>query len=330
MDGWRDMDDLKKYAFNFFKNAQMPMFIISDGKTEFINPSLERITGFTSDELTKSSFSEIIHPESRDKFEQMCNDCITINVSTRRSALSLLSKSSKKIHIFLYLKKIKIKDKSVLLGEIIDPSAYDLIEKNTSEDAVKLRKMLGDIIQTLIYVIETKDPYTAGHQRRVANLARAIATKMELSPEKTDAVRMAGTIHDIGKIGVPTEILSRPGELNPIEFELIKSHTLIGYNILKNINFSYPVADIIYTHHERLDGSGYPEGKTGNQIPIEAKIISVADTVEAISSRRPYRESRGIEAAMEEILNNRNTLFDSDVVDTCENVFCEGFRFDVN
>jgi len=166
-------------------------------------------------------------------------------------------------------------------------------------------------------------PYTAGHQRRVADLAVAIAAELELPTDKIDGVNMASTIHDIGKIAVPAEILSKPTNLSDIEFGLIKSHTQAGYDILKDIEFPWPVARAILEHHERIDGSGYPNGLKGDEILMEARIMAVADVVEAMASHRPYRPALGIEVALEEIEKNKGTYYDSDVVDACLKLFRE-------
>jgi len=185
----------------------------------------------------------------------------------------------------------------------------------------KLRKAMGGIIHVMAMTVETKDPYTAGHQRRVSDLARTIGEEMNLSRHMIDAIRMAGSIHDLGKISVPTEILSKPGKINEFEFGIIKSHPKIGYDLVKGIEFPWPIAKIIYQHHERIDGSGYPEGARDGEILLEAKIIGVADVVEAMASHRPYRPSLGIEMALDEIVRNRNILYDAEVVDTCERLF---------
>ncbi|MCX5826169.1 MAG: HD domain-containing protein [Deltaproteobacteria bacterium] len=187
----------------------------------------------------------------------------------------------------------------------------------------KLRKTLGGTIQVISRTVEMRDPYTAGHQRRAADLARAIATEMGISADRTDFVRIAGTIHDIGKISVPAEILSKPTKLTDIEFRLIKAHAQAGYDILKNIEFPWPVADVILQHHERMDGSGYPQGIKGDDILLESRILAVADVVESMASHRPYRPALGIDAALEEITKNRGTLYDPRVVDICLRLFNE-------
>jgi PAS domain S-box-containing protein len=180
----------------------------------------------------------------------------------------------------------------------------------------KLRKALAGTIQAMALTVETRDAYTAGHQRRVTNLARSIAQEMGLTEDEVDGIRMAGVIHDLGKISVPAEILSKPGKLSPLEFSLIKTHPQTGYDILKGIDFQWPIASIVLQHHERLDGSGYPNGLLGSEIMKESKILAVSDVVEAMSSHRPYRATLGVDAALAEITKNKDILFDAEVVET--------------
>ncbi len=192
----------------------------------------------------------------------------------------------------------------------------------------KLRQNLAGTIQAMSLIIETRDLYTAGHQRRATDLARAIAQEMGLSEDQVDGIRMAGVIHDLGKICIPSEILSKPGEITDVEYNLIKSHPRAGYEILKEIDFQWPIAEIVLQHHERLDGSGYPYGLSGKDILLEARVIAVADVVEAMSSHRPYRAALGIEQAFEEITRNRGSLYDPEVVDASLNLFTnKGFQF---
>lgn len=192
----------------------------------------------------------------------------------------------------------------------------------------KLRLALEGTIKTLTITSEAKDPYTAGHQRRVSDLSRAIAQEMGLPENVVDGIRMAGLTHDIGKIRVPSEILGKPSKLNDIEFQLVKTHPEVGYALLKDVEFPWPVADIVLQHHERINGSGYPKRLKGPDIRIEAKIIAIADVVEAISSTRPYRQSLGVEAALEQISKNRGILYDEKAADACLRLFEEKrFKF---
>jgi len=212
------------------------------------------------------------------------------------------------------------------LGKFIDREKSVIQLQQSSQ---KLKKSLDASIETMSKIVEAKDPYTAGHQQRVSQLSIAIAKELNLSPDKVEGVRIASLIHDIGKVGLPSEILSKPDKISIEEYNLIKRHSQIGYDILKGIDFSYPVAQIVLQHHERLNGSGYPNHLKSEKILLEAKIIGVADVVEAMSSHRPYRPALGIEIALEEISQNRGILYDPEVVDVCLKLLKEkGFKFE--
>ena len=231
--------------------------------------------------------------------------------------------------------EIEIGDKVLLLTfapiiekDFVNVYGLDITQRKRSQE--KLKKTLDATLDTMSKIVEAKDPYTAGHQQRVSQLATTIAKELKFSQDKIEGVRIASLIHDIGKIGLPTEILSKPGKLADIEFSLIKEHSQTGYDILKSIDFSYPVAQIVLQHHEKLNGSGYPNHLKGDKIFLEAKIICVSDVVEAMSSHRPYRPALGIDVAMEEITQNRGILYDSEVVDACLKLFKEkDFKFEI-
>jgi PAS domain S-box-containing protein len=208
----------------------------------------------------------------------------------------------------------------------------ELTERKQAEQKLQntldsLRKAVGTTIQVMVSAVETRDPYTAGHQLRSSELASAIATEMGLPHEKIDGIRMAGSIHDIGKLSIPAEILSKPTKLSEIEFSLIKEHSRSGYEMLKYVESPWPLAEIVYQHHERMDGSGYPRNLKGEEIIMEARIMTVADVVEAMASHRPYRPGLGIDAALEEIEKNKGTFYDNAVADACLRLFREkGFK----
>jgi putative nucleotidyltransferase with HDIG domain len=204
----------------------------------------------------------------------------------------------------------------------------DITERKRAEEQLQqtlesLRKSVGATIQVMVSAVEMRDPYTAGHQIRTADLARIIATEMGLPKEKIDGIRMAGSIHDIGKISIPAEILTKPTKLTDIEFSLIKEHSHSGYEMLKDVESPWPLAQIVYQHHERMDGSGYPRNLKGNEILIEARIMAVADVVEAMASHRPYRPGLGIDAALAEIEKNKGTIYDNTVANACLKLFRE-------
>jgi len=203
-----------------------------------------------------------------------------------------------------------------------------LITKRKAEDEREaayqaLDKAFNDAITAMSKIVEMRDPYTAGHQTKVADLSAAIARELKLPQAHIKYLRVAALIHDIGKIYIPSDILSKPGKLRDIEWQLIKMHAQGSYDILKNIEFPWPIAQIAWQHHERLDGSGYPHGLDGDHILLEAKILAVADVVEAMSSHRPYRPALGIEKALEEISQNKGVLYDPNVVDACLKLFNE-------
>ena len=234
-------------------------------------------------------------------------------------------------------------------GVIVDISqvekAKKLIEeaKNNLEETVKVRsnelrlsndkleRILDETISALTSAVETRDPYTAGHQQRVSQLAVAIGKKMGFSLTKIKGLAMAAMVHDIGKIYVPAEILSKPTKLSNIEFEIIRYHSKVGYDILKSIEFPWPIAKIVLQHHERLDGTGYPDKLKAKDILLESKIIAVADVVEAMASHRPYRPALGMKKALAEIKKNKDTLYDKSVVDTCTKIITKtNFEFTYN
>ncbi|HEX5363135.1 MAG TPA: HD domain-containing phosphohydrolase, partial [Gallionella sp.] len=201
-----------------------------------------------------------------------------------------------------------------------------LVEERTTElreSEKKLRINLLDSVTALAAIVEMRDPYTAGHQRRVAQLAVAIAKELNLADHMIEGIHLAGVVHDVGKIQVPAEILSKPGRLTELEYRLIQEHVQSGYEILKTIEFPWPIAQILRQHHERLDGSGYPQGLVGEQILPEAKIMAVADVVESMISHRPYRPGLGLDAALAEIEANRDKLFDPAAVNACIKLFRE-------
>lgn len=231
------------------------------------------------------------------------------------------------------------KDEMRLLNELVNDLAFGIVTLRTEAERRKLEKerehnlqhlkeSMEATIQAIAATIEKRDPYTAGHQQRVARLAVAVATEMGLPPDQIEGIHFGGLIHDIGKISVPAEILSKPGALAPVEFQIIKAHVEVGREILAGVRFPWPIIDMVYEHHERMDGSGYPRGLTRDQIRLEARIIGVADVVEAMSSFRPYRPALGIEKAMDEITRNSGRLYDPDAVAACLTVLRSGFSFD--
>ncbi len=202
-------------------------------------------------------------------------------------------------------------------------------EEKTKDQLIKeMHKIIEGTVNIITKVVEIRDPYSMGHQQRVSKLAMAIAQEMKLSQDKINGTKIASLVHDIGKVDLPTEIISKPSKLIDVEFNLIKNYPKVGYDILKKVDFPWPIAEIVLQHQEKIDGSGYPRGLKGDEICIEAKILGVANVVEAMSSYKSYRPALSIDEALAEIAENKNILFDPQVVDTCIKLFKEkDFKF---
>ncbi len=205
--------------------------------------------------------------------------------------------------------------------EVENRTRREELESKVLERTKAFKSAMDEIVRALAMTAETRDPYTAGHQMRVAALARAIAIEMSLANEIVEGIHMAGMIHDLGKISIPSEILTKPTRLTDLEFSLIKTHPMAGHEILKDMTFPWPIAQIVLQHHEKMDGSGYPNGLSGDDILMESRIIAVADVVEAMASHRPYRPALGIQVALEEISKNKGSFYDPEVVESCMKLF---------
>jgi len=220
----------------------------------------------------------------------------------------------------------KMREKVVGLEEV--KFKYNQVDIKLKQTYKKLQKFIEGTANIITKVVETRDPYSTGHQQRVSQLATAIAQEMKLPQDRIEGVRLASLVHDVGKVNLPTEIVSKPSSLVEVEFNLLKNHPRVGYEILKKVDFPWPIAEIVFQHQEKIDGSGYPRGLKGNDILIEAKILGVANVVEAMSSYKSYRPALSIDEALAEIVENKNILFDPEVVDICVKLFKEkGFKF---
>ncbi len=316
-----------------FENAYIGAALTSiDGKFLQVNNYLCDILSYNKEELIGRSFNDITYEADR----QIGIDIIAKLLSGESDRASFEKRYiTKQGDIVWFLGSIGIvRD---IAGKPLYFVTYlqnitDRItaEKNLSQSYEKLSIALHEIVTCLSSAIEQKDPYTNGHQQRVSDLAVAIATEMGISADTIEGIRIAGMIHDIGKISIPSDILSKPTKLNELEMSFIRLHVINGFTILNNIHFTWPIAEIVYQHHERMDGSGYPRGLMGDQMMIEARILAVADVVEAMSSHRPYRPMLGLDAALDEISRNRGTLYDPQVVEHCVRLFREkGFTLSV-
>lgn len=303
------------------------------GHITFMNPLAESLTGWKNPETTPKPLSEIFRAVRKNAEKEISIPLEKILRGEKyrfpREAI-LLSKKGDKIPIFQSATPIKNEDNSIT-GVVLSFSDITRLKKAEEElknSLTRLKNVMEGTVEAMAYTIETRDPYTAGHQKRVAKLATAIAHMMDLPDDQIEGIHMAGTLHDIGKIHVPAEILNKPGKISDAEYNIIKTHSQVGFDILKSIDFPWPIAEIVLQHHERLDGSGYPQGIRKSEILLEAKILAVADTVEALATHRPYRPAFTRETALSEIKTYRGILYDENIVYACLKIFEAGFDFD--
>lgn len=306
-----------------------------DLKISYISPSSERLRGFTAQEMRDMPLEQHLAPESFQVAmaaftEEMAN--LQEDPAYTFSTILELEFYRKDGSTFWSENNFTlVRDEEGNAAGIIGV-ARDITDRRKGEDKLqhsydKLQKAMAGAVQTIAMISEVRDPYTSGHQQQVAKLAAAIAQEMGLSEKLVQSIEMAGALHDIGKINIPAEILSKPGKLSKIEFDLIRTHPVIGREILKTIEFPWPICKIVLQHHERIDGSGYPDGLKGDDICLEAKILAVADVVDAMSFHRPYRPARGKKEAMAEIELNKGILYDAGAVDACLRLFKKkGFK----
>jgi PAS domain S-box-containing protein len=303
----------------------MEYWIGPDGKVIYISPSCERLTGYSQTEFVAhpEMFSEIVHPDDR---------CL---IAIHTLGAAMIEPHTVDLRIVTHGGDVRwlahacqsvFSEDGRWLGR--RGSNRDITERKAAEDQIQryssqLESAFMQNVLLAMNLSELRDPYTAGHERRVGEIAKAIAIEMGLDENRTKGVQVAGYLHDLGKITIPAEILSKPGKLSPVEYMLIQGHSQASYNVLRNTQFPWPVAVAALQHHERLDGSGYPQGLKGDAILLEARILAVADVVEAMATHRPYRARLGIEPALAEIESGSGRHFDPNVVQACLRLFRE-------
>lgn len=309
---------------NIFENAQEGIFQSTpEGRIVLSNKAAAHIYGYLSPEDLMASIYDLasqhyVAPEERREILE------TIEKNGFIKGHEVQHYKKDKSIIWASLTMQAIRDEK---GKVVH---YDGILEditNRKQAVEQIRRALKSTVRAIAVTVETRDPYTAGHQRRVADLARMMAIEMNLPNDTVEGILMTGSLHDLGKISVPAELLSKPTKLTDIEFMLIKTHSQCGYDILKDIDFPWPVARIVLEHHERMNGSGYPNGLVGDDLLMESRIIAVADVVEAMASDRPYRPALGIDAALNEISRNKGILYDPGASDACLRLFHDkGYR----
>ncbi len=282
------------------------------------NPAGSRVYGYTMQEILQLNIAQIIDPEYLPVAQENIRRKLEGLEETGPYELLTHRKDGEPAWVEVSTRLVSKDGLPVEIEGIArDITERKLAEQERERSLARLRRTLEQTVYALAAAVEMRDPYTAGHQRRVADLATAIADEMDLPEDRSRGVRMAGLIHDVGKIHIPAEILSKPTRLTEAEWSMIKTHPQVGYDILKEIEFPWPVARIVLQHHERFNGSGYPQGLSDKEILLEARILGVSDVVEAMASHRPYRPAHAVEEALGEIRENRGILYDPEAVDAC-------------
>jgi PAS domain S-box-containing protein/putative nucleotidyltransferase with HDIG domain len=308
----------------------MIVYLTKDGTIQRINRAGATFFGLEPREIVGKTVYDFLPADEADQFTAVNNEVISSG-EAKLAIIQEYSRLSGKTRWAQIDRIPYLDERGDIIGVItlhVDITRRKLAEEGLKHSLASLEKTLDDAIGAMSKIVEMKDPFTAGHQIRVAQLAIAMAEKMKLTDEQVGYIKTAATVHDIGKIYVPSDILSKPGTLRDMEMQIIRTHAQGSYEILRKIDFHGPMAQIAYQHHERLDGSGYPRGLKGGDIILEAKILAVADVVEAMASHRPYRAALGIDKALEEIRINRGSKYDEAAVDACLELFNGGkFEF---
>jgi PAS domain S-box-containing protein/putative nucleotidyltransferase with HDIG domain len=307
-----------------FEAAQDGILLLSfpDGVIEDVNPYMADIIGYKKEELLGKKLWELGLIADKQKALD-AHKTIVSSGFIRYEDLDFLTKGGENLPVEIVCNSYHVDGEIVIQCNVRDISERKRAESELLREKIRNASQLTDTINTLSKVVEARDPFTAGHQVRVADLACEIAKELGLDPTLIDGLRLACLIHDIGKISIPAEILTKQSSLTPLEIAILRGHAQSGYDILKPLNFPWPIAKYVLQHHERLNGSGYPSSLKEDSICLEAKIMAVADTVEAMSNDRPYRPALGIDAALEEIDKNAGILFDREVVVACIKLFKE-------
>ncbi len=310
------------------ENAREGVVVLQGESVKFTNQYISDLLGYSKDFILSHPFLDYIHPDDRltviERYMQRLAGERIMDVLTAR----LLASNGSYVWTEIRAVVIVWGGEPATLNFVTDITESRKIQADLKNAVETITSTLEGTMEAVAMMSELRDPYTAGHQKMVTHLALAIAQEMQLPEDRQRALRVAGLLHDVGKVYVPSEILSKPGKLSELERDLAKAHASAGYDIVKAIKFPWPVDEMVRQHHERMDGSGYPRGLKGDEIMLEARILAVADTVEAMMSHRPYRAALGVEKALDEIVQNKGVLYDETVVDTCVLLFIEkGFKF---
>ncbi|MGA8007374.1 MAG: PAS domain S-box protein, partial [Burkholderiales bacterium] len=297
------------------------IYIIQDGRFVYVNPHLAELFGYRPEELAGKEFRELVAEPDRARVEESVRKRIAGEIESIQYDFRGRRKDGSWFDVGVHGTRALFHGRRAVIGLLQDITARRKSEEQAKVYTDQLEQAMMGTIEAVSAMVELRDPYTSGHERRVGELAEAIGRELGLPEHEVKGLRISGSLHDIGKIACPAEILSKPARLTAIEFEIVKAHPQLGYDILKSVRFSWPVAQTILQHHERIDGSGYPHKLKGEEIILPARILAVADTIEAMGSHRPYRPALGIDLALAEVEKHSGTLFDPQVVAACLRLF---------
>ena len=310
--------DLYRYLMDSTSDG---VAVVQGGQFQFVNLRFLEIFGFTEADLYGVPFEAAVPSADLDGLMDLHYRKMRGEDVPNQAEVELRRKDGARIAAEISARSILYDGRPAELLIFRDISSRKKAERESAQVLEKLRLAMGATVQAIALTVETRDPTTAGHQRRVCDLSRTIADRLGFSADHMEALRMASSIHDLGKISIPSEILCKPGRLDEAELTLVRTHAQVGYDILSRIDFPWPIAEIVLQHHERMDGSGYPRGLKDREISIEARVLAVADVVEAMVSHRPHRSAFTEAEAMAEIQTHRGRLYDPEVVDVCAQLF---------
>ena len=293
-------------------------FIVQHGQFVYVNPRCKEILGYAEDDdLTGHPIEQSLHPADMQLADEQWVMMLGGGTDRLESSYRLIRKDGTTVEVAANTSLSSYHGEPAVIGFVQDLSDRKVAEDRIQRYAAQLQRTFMQTVGLVTALGEMRDPYTAGHEERVADLSVAIGREMDLSLDQIEGLRVSGHLHDVGKIRVPAEILVKPSGLTLLETAMLREHPVTGYEILKSVDFPWPVARVALEHHERMDGSGYPNGLRGDEISLEARIVMVADVVESMSSHRPYRAALGVDAALDEIEQGAGTLYDADVVAAC-------------
>ncbi|MHB1417173.1 MAG: HD-GYP domain-containing protein [Chloroflexota bacterium] len=312
------MENMQIYRLIAENTRDLVVLLDHDHRFAYINEAFTRSTGYVGEELIGFGFFSLIHPADAEAGDRLRRALAAGEEG--RAELRYRQRGGGWRFLEVVAKPIpgNLTVRAIVVGR--DITEHRQVEQELRQGLARLQSAMRGTIEAMALTLEMRDPYTAGHQRRVAALACAVAQELGLPPAQIDGLYLGAIVHDIGKIAVPAEILSKPGPLTEIEFHMVRAHPRLGYDILKTIDLPWPIATLALQHHERLDGSGYPDGLQGEAIALEARILAVADVVEAMASHRPYRPALGVDQALAEITGHSGVLYDPAVAAACAKV----------